>query len=165
MKARLPQDAEMLLRLGEGGSPTESMGPCLTVPHSVPKTLRGFEAMAISRGKMCLFCKQILKNGIAIRCCSLPAVFSFQESSSSCGLVGWPGQISLFTVILRYVPEPGSNSMGLEQPHLPKRRLCEASSCVLGFGCSIHNSVPQLLFHTGNPRARHDCDYVSQTPK
>lgn len=117
-----PQGAEMLLRLGEGVSPADSVGLCLALLHPMPKTLRGFEAMAMSRGKMGLFYKHILKNWLAIRCCSLPAIFSFQESSSSCGLVGWPGQMCLFTVIPRHAPEAGSNSMGLEQPRPPKRR-------------------------------------------
>lgn len=60
---------------------------------------------------------------LAVRCCSVPAISSFQQSPSSCRLVAWPGQLFLLTVIPRYAPETGSNSMGLEQPHLPKRRL------------------------------------------
>lgn len=39
MQARPPRGAEMLFRLGEGASPTESAGLCLALLHPAPKTL------------------------------------------------------------------------------------------------------------------------------
>lgn len=113
----------MFLRLGEGANPTETAGLCFTLLHTEPKTFQGFAAMAINRGETGLCYKQILRNWIAVRCCSVPAISSFQQSPSSCRLVAWPGQLFLLTVIPRYAPEAGSNNMGLEQPHLPKRKL------------------------------------------
>lgn len=151
MQAHPLQGAEMLLKLGEGASPTESMGLCLALPHPLPKTLQDFEASRISGGKMSLFYEHILKNRLDIRSCSLPAIFNFQELSFSRRLVGWPGQISLFTVIPIYAPEAGSNCMGLEQPHRPKRR---GFSCMLEFSCPSYSTLPWLLSHTGNSRAR-----------
>lgn len=75
---RLPWGAEMFLRLGEGANPTETAGLCFTLLHTEPKTFQGFEAMAINRGETGLFYKQILRNWIAVRCCSVPAISSFQ---------------------------------------------------------------------------------------
>lgn len=159
MQAHPLQGAEMLLKLGEGACPAKSTGLCLALPlHSLPKTLQDFEASRISRGEMGLFYEHILKNQLDIRSCSLPAASNFQESSSSHRLVGWPGQISLFTVIPIYAPEVGSNCMGLEQPHRPKRR---SFSCMLEFNCPSYNILPWLLSHTGNSRARQDSRFQS----
>lgn len=93
----LPWGAEMFLRLGEGANPTETAELCLMLLHREPKTFQGFEAMAINRGETGLFYKQILRNWIAVRRCLLPAVFSFQESPSSCRLVAQPGQLFSFS--------------------------------------------------------------------
>lgn len=133
----LPWGAEMFLRLGEGANPTETAGLCLMLLHREPKTFQGFEAMAINREETGLFYKQILRNWIAVRHCSLPAIFSFQESPSSAGW--WHGLGSSFSwlwypdVLLELeVTTWVWNSLTYQ-----KGGWCDTFFCMLGFCCSI----------------------------
>lgn len=107
--------------------PRRNAGLCLSLPHPAPRTLWEFEAMALISRKLALLYKQILKNSIAMTCCSLPDTCSCQEQLHFSAIFPHIGEVAWTDISLhcdtRYVPESGSNSLDLEQPHLPKGSL------------------------------------------
>lgn len=114
--------------------------------------------MALISRKLALLYKQILKNSIAMTCCSLPDIWSHQEQPHFSVIFPHVGAVAWTDISLhcdtRYVPEPGSNSLDLEQPHLPRGSLTRRFLPHAGLWLSYLKFNILVLLHPEDPRGQ-----------